>query len=88
MGDLMNEWIYVLTRSNCVWCESGDCETEALSYTSSSVFKNKIQSTKFDESCKFIYFLSPSFICFGSSTDQRFNIKDFINLLFFKKSFS
>lgn len=79
---------YMYWQEVTVWCENGDCEMEALSYSSSSVFKNKIQSTKFDESCKFIYFLSPSFICFGSSTDQRFNIKDFINLLFFKKSFS
>lgn len=47
-----------MTRSKCVWCECGGCETEALSYSSSSVFKNKIQSTKFDVSCKFIYFLS------------------------------
>lgn len=52
-----DEWLDVLlTRSKYLWCECGECETEALS--SSSVFKNKIQSTKFDISCKFIYFLS------------------------------
>lgn len=52
-----DEWLDVLlTRSKYLWCECGECETEALS--SSSVFKNKIQSTKFDKSCKFIYFLS------------------------------
>lgn len=87
-----DEWldIYVLTRSKCVWCGCGECETEALSYSSSSVFKNKIRSTKFDISCKFIYFLSHLLLILEAvliRDYQRFHLfiilKIFFSIFFF-----
>lgn len=58
MWDLMNDWIYMYWREVNVFGVDVVNVKQKLSYSSSSVFKNKIRSTKFDISCKFIYFLS------------------------------
>lgn len=90
MWDLMNDWIYMYWREVNVFGVDMVNVKQKLSYSSSSVFKNKIRSTKFDISCKFIYFLSHLLLVLEAvliRDYQRFHLfiilKIFFSIFFF-----